>query len=105
VACTLLSTLLRKWQERFDERLARAKAYRARMRTASSYAEWRANAQKLEAARPPGHCANKDGRLYDQKLLQDKAAHLRRCRDSDPREMMSNLRTDLIRNVANISKW
>ncbi len=101
----MLSTLFRKWQERFDARLARIKACRARMRAASSYAEWRAQAQKLEAIKPPGQCANRDGRLYDQKLLQNKAAHLRRCRDCDPREMMSNLRTDLIRNVANISKW
>lgn len=104
VAGTLLSTLFKKWQERFDERLRRIKAYRAKMKAAASYQEWRDKAQKLESlTRASG--AHKDRCLYDQKLLQNKAAHLRRCRDCDPREMMSNLRTDLIRNIANISKW
>lgn len=105
MACTLLSTLFRKWQERWDERLRRIKAYRAKMKAASSYQEWRDKAQKLESLTAVAGCSNRDGKLYDQKLLQNKAAHLRRCRECDPREMMSNLRTDLIRNVANISKW
>lgn len=45
------------------------------------------------------------GRLYDRKLLLQKLAHLQAMRESgNIREMMFTLRSDLIRNVANIAK-
>jgi TAG lipase/steryl ester hydrolase/phospholipase A2/LPA acyltransferase len=108
VSASLVNSLVRRWQESFDERLRQMRAIQARMAAASSYSEWREFAQQLDAM---GHCRGGDvsgkirENLYDRKLLQQKLAHLQSVREhGNGREMMFALRTDLIRNIANVAK-
>ncbi|KIY99881.1 hypothetical protein MNEG_8084 [Monoraphidium neglectum] len=78
------------------------------MRAATSYQEWRELAEQLDqvdANRLGGRCGIEEGRLYDRKLLLQKLQHLQQVREGgNIREMMFNLRSDLIRNVANVAK-
>lgn len=105
---SLASSLIRKWQESFDERLKQLRHIQQRMKSASSYAEWREFAQQLDKM---GHHRGGDQsgkireNLYDRKLLQQKLRHLQSTREKgNVKEMMFGLRTDLIRNIANIAK-
>lgn len=78
-----------------------------RMKHAGSYAEWREFAEQLDKL---DHALGGDGlripeSLFDRRLLQQKLSHLQRVRENgNVKEMMFALRTDLIRNVANIAK-
>jgi hypothetical protein len=108
VSASLVNSLVRRWQESCDEKLRQMRAIQARMAAASSYSEWREFAQQLDAM---GHCRGGDvsgkvrKNLYDRKLLQQKLAHLQSVREhGNGREMMFALRTDLIRNIANVAK-
>eukprot|EP00878_Enallax_costatus_P022862 GHUV01024295.1.p1 GENE.GHUV01024295.1~~GHUV01024295.1.p1 ORF type:complete len:150 (+),score=49.66 GHUV01024295.1:1124-1573(+) len=78
------------------------------MKSASSYAEWREFAQQLDKMGHPrgGDYSGKiRENLYDRKLLQQKLQHLQSTREKgNVKEMMFGLRTDLIRNIANIAK-
>jgi hypothetical protein len=59
----------------------------------------------VDANRLGGRCGIEEGRLYDRKLLLQKLQHLQQVREGgNIREMMFNLRSDLIRNVANVAK-
>jgi TAG lipase/steryl ester hydrolase/phospholipase A2/LPA acyltransferase len=78
---------------------------------ASSYEQWRDVAVQL-ASLDASEQAKKGvaPRVafdpFDAKLLQDKIAHLRRVRATgNVKEVMLGIRTDLIRNIANIAKW
>lgn len=73
------------------------------MKAASCYAEWREFALQLDKLEGG---PSVDAPLYDKKLLAQKLAHLRKVREiGNLKDMMFALRTDLIRNVANIAKW
>jgi len=78
------------------------------MRAAASYQEWRELAQQLDqldANRLGGRCSFEEEKLYDKKLLEQKLQHMQQVREGgNIREIMFNLRSDLIRNVANIAK-
>eukprot|EP00878_Enallax_costatus_P014363 GHUV01015023.1.p1 GENE.GHUV01015023.1~~GHUV01015023.1.p1 ORF type:complete len:539 (+),score=116.66 GHUV01015023.1:555-2171(+) len=105
---SLVNSLIRKWQESFDERLRQLRYIQQRMKSASSYAEWREFAQQLDKMGHPrgGDYSGKiRENLYDRKLLQQKLQHLQSTREKgNVKEMMFGLRTDLIRNIANIAK-
>lgn len=108
VTASLVNSLVRKWQESFDERLRQLRYIQQRMKSASSYAEWREFAQQLDKM---GHCRGGDNsgkireNLYDRRLLQQKWQHLQSVREKgNVKEMMFALRTDLVRNIANIAK-
>eukprot|EP00879_Flechtneria_rotunda_P015208 GHRR01015899.1.p1 GENE.GHRR01015899.1~~GHRR01015899.1.p1 ORF type:complete len:277 (-),score=36.34 GHRR01015899.1:501-1331(-) len=108
VTASLVSSLVRRWRESFDECLRQLRHIQQRMQAASSYAEWREFAQQLDKM---GHCRGGDSsgkireNLYDRKLLQQKLHHLQSVREhGNVKEMMFALRTDLIRNIANIAK-
>jgi hypothetical protein len=78
------------------------------MQHATSYPEWRAFAQQLDRLGHSrgGHSSSRiKDNLYDRKLLQQKLVHLQRVREhGNVKEMMFALRSDLIRNIANIAK-
>jgi hypothetical protein len=78
------------------------------MRAATAYPEWRALARELDLVDPSrlgGRGAVSEGKLYDARLLNRKLTHLRHMREGgNAREMMFNLRSELIRNVANLAK-
>jgi hypothetical protein len=103
-----VSELVRRWRERFDARAAQIHHLRERMRDACSYGEWRELAAQLDVLdtnRVGGRFSYEEGQLYDHKLLMQKLQHLQQVREGgNIREMMFNLRSDLIRNVANIAK-
>lgn len=108
VTVSLVNSLVRKWRESFDERLRQLRSIQQRMKSANSYAEWREFAQQLDKM---GHSRGGDysgkirENLYDRKLLQQKLQHLQSVREQgNVKEMMFALRTDLIRNIANIAK-
>lgn len=108
VAVTLVSKAIQKWREHFDEKLRLMTQLREKMKQVSSYAEWQSLAHQLDKL---GNAEKlKDGRmnsekLFDRQLLQGKLSHLRRVRHmGNVREIMFALRTDLLRNVANIAK-
>ena len=78
------------------------------MKAANSYEEWREFAQQLDRL---GHArgGESSGRikenLYDRRLLQQKLSHLQNVRGhGSVKEMMFALRSDLVRNIANIAK-
>jgi hypothetical protein len=108
LAAGVVSSLIRRWRERFDARASQIRHLRERMRGAGSYAEWRelaAQLDVLDANRVGGRCSFEEGSLYDRKLLEQKLAHLQAVREGgNIREVMFNLRSDLIRNVANVAK-
>lgn len=167
MAAGVVSSLVRRWRERFDARAQQISHIKARMQAATSYQvrarkparpapeappaadearlaraaaeaaaatdrartarsllvrarrrppcprlpapqEWRELAEQLDnldANRLGGRCGIDEARLYDKKLLQQKLAHLQQVREGgNIREVMFNLRSDLIRNVANIAK-
>lgn len=110
VAVGVLTTAAKQWQQRMDVRHQRRTALRRLMAAAGSYEQWREVAEQLyaleEADLPAGDVSTrKAARLYDRKLLLDKTAHLRRVRATGHvKEIMLALRTDLIRNIANIAK-
>jgi hypothetical protein len=108
VAWGVISSLVRRWRERFDTRAQQIRHLQERLRAATTYQEWRELAQQLDlldANRLGGRCAFDEGKLYDKKLLEQKLQHLEQVRaGGNIREMMFNLRSDLIRNVANIAK-
>lgn len=91
-------------------RLKRRALLRRLMGAANSYEQWRDVAQqlyKLEESELPeeDYSTRKSAKLYDQNLLQDKINHLKRIRATgNAKEVMLALRTDLIRNIANIAK-
>lgn len=103
-----MSSLVRKWKEHFDTRAQQIRHIRERMRAAISYHEWRELATQLDhldANRLGGRCSIEEGKLYDKNLLLQKLQHLQQVREGgNIREMMFNLRSDLIRNVANVAK-
>jgi TAG lipase/steryl ester hydrolase/phospholipase A2/LPA acyltransferase len=108
VTFSLIQSLLRKWQERFDERLKAIRHTQERMKAANSYQEWREFAQQLDRlghARGGGSSGRIKENLYDRRLLQQKLSHLQKVREhGSVKEMMFALRSDLIRNIANIAK-
>ncbi len=100
---SIASWLLRKWRERFDKRLTTIRHLKERLKTAGTYAEWRELAGQLESVSPGDETAR--AKLYDARLLAQKLQHLRSVRQNgNVREMMFGLRSDLIRNVANVAK-
>lgn len=108
VSAALINSLIRRWRESFDEQLRQLRRIQERMAAANSYQEWREFAQQLDSM---GHSRGGDSsgkireNLYDRKLLQQKIQHLQSEREhGNGREMMFALRTDLIRNIANIAK-
>eukprot|EP00775_Hariotina_reticulata_P005537 gene5537-5773_t len=108
VMVSLVNSLVRRWRESCDERLKQLRQIQQRMQTASSYSEWREFAQQLDKM---GYVRGGDssGRiresLYDRKLLLQKVQHLQSVREQgNVKEMMFALRTDLIRNIANVAK-
>jgi hypothetical protein len=108
VAAGVVTSIVRRWRERFDARAQQVRRLRERMRNATSYREWRELATQLDEAdadRLGGRCSFEEQRLYDKKLLLQKLEHLQRVREGgNIREVMFNLRSDLIRNVANVAK-
>lgn len=105
LAAQLIRSLIDKWREAFDSRLRLMRGYRARMQSATSYAEWREFASQLAKLEQLSGQGAKREWQYDPKLLAQKVAHLRKVRESgNVKEMMFALRTDLIRNVANVAK-
>ena len=110
VAVGVITTAAKTWQERMDAKHQRRAALRRLMAAAGSYEQWREFAEQLyaleEAELPAGDVSTRTAaRRYDRKLLLDKTAHLRRVRASgNAKEIMLALRTDLIRNIANIAK-
>lgn len=107
VGATVVTTLLRRLRQRFDSRLRAIARIRAAMQNAKSYKEWHSYAAQLDAlgVRDPLEAGMREGKLYDRQLLLEKMAHLRRVAASGSvHDLMVALRTDLIRNVANITK-
>ena len=105
LAAQLIRSLIDKWREAFDSRLRLTRGYRARMQSATSYAEWREFASHLAKLEQLSGQGAKREWQYDPKLLAQKLAHLRKVRESgNGKEMMFALRTDLTRNVANVAK-
>mmetsp|Transcript_39015 Transcript_39015/g.86806 ORF Transcript_39015/g.86806 Transcript_39015/m.86806 type:complete len:863 (-) Transcript_39015:1327-3915(-) len=111
LVCTgVISSILRKVTDSFDERVKRQKYFKRLMSAASSYEQWRELAeqlQKLEERDEGAHGGSgfDESRLYDRKLLQQKLHHLRRMKATgNAKEIMFALRVDLMRNVANIAK-
>ncbi|GIL45032.1 hypothetical protein Vafri_1986 [Volvox africanus] len=110
VAVGVVTSAAKKWQERMDARHRRRACLRRLLAAASSYDQWREVAQQLyaldEAHMPAGDVSTRrSARLYDRNLLLEKTNHLR-CiqRTGNVKEIMLALRTDLIRNIANIAK-
>lgn len=103
-----MSSLVRRVRERFDVTAQAIRRTRERMRGATTYQEWRELATQLDALdanRLGGRCSFEESKLYDRKLLLQKLSHLQQVREGgNIREIMFNLRSDLIRNVANIAK-
>jgi len=108
LAAGALSSLARRWRDAFDANAQQIRALRAKMAEATNYREWREYARQLDRQDPNrlgGRCSIDDGKLYDKKLLRRKLAHLKHIRETgNARELMFNLRSDLVRNVANIAK-
>ncbi|GLC33103.1 hypothetical protein PLESTB_000370100 [Pleodorina starrii] len=110
VAVSVVTSAAKRWQERMDERARRRACLRRLLAAASSYEQWREVAQQLyameEANMPAGDVSTRRAaRLYDRKLLLEKTIHLRSIRATgNVKEIMLALRTDLIRNIANIAK-
>jgi hypothetical protein len=108
VMASLVNSLVRRWRESCDERLKQLRQIQQRMQTASSYSEWREFAQQLDKM---GYVRGGDSSgkiresLYDRQLLLQKVQHLQSFREQgNVKEMMFALRTDLIRNIANVAK-
>lgn len=107
---SLVSTLLRKWHESFDELARRRRTYRKLLNSATTYDQWKDVAEKLSTleALDTAKIASQtkqEKALYDRKLLQDKVQHLKRVRAAgNVKDIMFGLRVDLIRNIANIAK-
>lgn len=102
----LIRSLAKKVQEAWDQRLRALRVARDRQKAAGSYAEWRQWSEQLaKLEQATGQDAKREWQ-YDKKLLAQKVAHLRRVRTEagNPKDIMFSLRTDLIRNVANIAK-
>ncbi|KAG2422528.1 hypothetical protein HXX76_015956 [Chlamydomonas incerta] len=93
-----------------DARHRRRACLRRLLSAANSYEQWRDIAEQLyaleEADMPAGDVSTRRAaRLYDRKLLLEKTNHLRSIRATgNVKEIMLALRTDLIRNIANIAK-
>lgn len=105
VAAQLVRSVIKRLQEAWDKRLRAIRVARDRQQAAGSYQEWRQWSEQLAKLEQLSGEAKKRDWQYDRKLLAQKVAHLRRVRESgNPRDMMFALRTDLIRNVANIAK-
>lgn len=110
VAIGVVTSAVRKWQERMDARHRRRACLRRLLSAANSYEQWREIAEQLyaleEADMPAGDVSTRRAaRLYDRKLLLEKTNHLRSVRATgNVKEIMLALRTDLIRNIANIAK-
>lgn len=107
LAFSLIKSLVRKFQQMFNSSVQRIQACKARMQASTSYAEWRAHAEELDALQQ--ETARAEGghqdELFDGKLLAQKLAHLQGVREhGNVKETMFNLRSDLFRNVANIGK-
>jgi hypothetical protein len=97
-----------RWRDSHDARAQQMRALRQKMADATTYKDWRDHARqldRLDSNRLGGRCSVEESKLYDQKLLRRKLAHLRHVREvGNIREMMFNLRSDLFRNIANIAK-
>lgn len=93
-----------------DARHRRRACLRRLLAAASSYEQWREVAGQLyaldEANMPASDVSTRRAaRLYDRNLLLEKTNHLRTIRmTGNVKETMLALRTDLIRNIANIAK-
>jgi hypothetical protein len=80
------------------------------MKVATSYQEWRRLRtellkQEADYSLASGYTPQPETKFYDSKLLHDKTKHLKRVRQShNVKEIMFNLRLDLVRNIANIAK-
>lgn len=110
VALGVASSAARKWRDMNDIRAKRRALLKRLLETAASYAQWREIAHQLykleEPDLPQENCMRGSvAKLYDLKLLRDKITHLQRVRHTgNAKELMLALRTDLIRNIANIAK-
>ncbi|KXZ42481.1 hypothetical protein GPECTOR_142g702 [Gonium pectorale] len=110
LAVGVVTSAAKKWQERMDARHRRRSCLRRLLAAAGSYEQWREVAEQLyaldEADMPAGDVSTRRAaRLYDRNLLQEKTNHLRSIRATrNVKEIMLALRTDLIRNIANIAK-
>ncbi|KAG2494204.1 hypothetical protein HYH03_007562 [Edaphochlamys debaryana] len=110
LAVGFVTSAVKKWQERLDAKHQRRAALRRLLAAATSYEQWKDIAEQLykleEADLPAGDVSTRTAaRLYDRKLLMEKTNHLRMVRATgNVKEIMLALRTDLIRNMANIAK-
>jgi hypothetical protein len=105
-----VSSAARRWHEALDVRHRRRACLRRLLAAASTYEQWRDVAEQLYSldivGGPAGSgTAGRATRLYDAKLLAEKRAFVAGVRATgNVKELMLALRTDLIRNVANIAK-
>jgi len=92
-----------------DEVAAKRRELKRALAEATSYEDWSMAATKLEALerRTPARAAAaaaREQRLYDSRLLTDRLRYLRGVRASgDLRSMMDAVRSDLVRNLANMT--
>ncbi|GFR50526.1 hypothetical protein Agub_g12795 [Astrephomene gubernaculifera] len=110
VAVGVVTSAAKRWQERMDARHRHRASLRRLLAAASSYEQWREVAEQLyaleEVDMPAADVSTRRAaRLYDRNLLLEKTNHLRSIRSTgNVKEIMLALRTDLIRNIANIAK-
>jgi TAG lipase/steryl ester hydrolase/phospholipase A2/LPA acyltransferase len=102
------AALARALRDLKDEAAQQRRALRARMAASKSYFEWSIHAAKLDAlgdGRDQEARWRQETRLYDRRLLEEKAAHLRAVRASGAgvAEQMFAVRADLMRNLGNIT--
>eukprot|EP00798_Chlamydomonas_sp_ICE-L_P007369 gene7369-492_t len=112
VAGGVLTTIVQRIANRFDEGLKKRKALEKMMTQAESYEQWRNIAGHLSRTdtRTPATGGFDSGRggnqsdVFDRNLLINKTAHLRELLASPSvRDIIFSLRIDLLRNVANIA--
>ncbi|GAB4818468.1 hypothetical protein N2152v2_005514 [Parachlorella kessleri] len=106
VTAHLASTARQRYLEARDEGVQHRRRLQAQMLAARSYFEWSIKATKLDALDGTSQQQRwaQETRLYDRRLLEEKAAHLRRVRTGGGvADQMFAVRADLIRNLGNIT--
>ena len=111
---TAARRLLQRAREVKDEVFQARKRLQLQMEQADSYEEWSLAATKLDQMAMEGLSpeerkakVEREGRLYDRKLVLERLGHLRRVRQGGKiQEMMFAVRMDLLRNLGNMTnRW
>lgn len=106
VATKAVQLAVRRWLEYISGERQRRKELQQRKQEAAHYTQWAKAAEELETLRGLDANARRqmETRFYDRRLLQERLQYLRRVRQNgDVNEVMFAVRSDLIRNLGNMT--